>query len=377
MDILSDFYKGKRILVTGHTGFKGTWMTKVLKKMGAVVCGYSLPLSRYSFYAKADPGTDRHFEGDISDHAGVMQCIDEFKPEIIFHLASHSSMDGGSKIPDFIFRTNFMGVLNIMEAIRLTQSVKAAVIVTSDKCYANMNNGELYKEDSLLWATDPYSASKVCQELLADCYRSTFFDGSLLREENCVQVATARASNVIAAGDYNISRLVPYLLSCFAEGREAAVRNPESIRPWQYVLDVIWGYLLLGKKLYLKNGFGGAYNFGPQESGFATVGTVAEKLAAYFKGARIIYGAQTRTGAGEKAILKLNSEKAMRTLSWKPMYSLDRMLQETGWFVEEEKRGKETSVLCNDAIDRYILEINIGKTKEVKKDMKECHFQYP
>ncbi len=351
---LKDFYKGKKIFLTGHTGFKGTWMSVMLENLGAEICGYSLPLSKSSFYYKVSPNIKYHVEGDISDEKKVFQTIDAFQPEIIIHLASHSSLEGSTKIPDFILRTNFMGCMNVLEASRKLECIKAVVIVTSDKCYQNMETDEPYVEDSPLGAKDPYSTSKVCQELLTSCYEDTF----LGKDGKNIGISTARASNVIGAGDYNISRLMPYLLDSYLNDNVPQIRNPYAIRPWQYVLDVLYGYLLLTKKLYESSGitseYNGAYNFGPREDGFVQVGKVAQMVGRCFENATFIQKEAKDHIRQETQVLKLDSSKAQKVLNWKPQKSLEEAVSLTVDFVKKEKMGIETARLCREQVDSYL-----------------------
>lgn len=348
------FWKDKRVLLTGHTGFKGTWMSLMLNALGAEVCGYSLPLSPYSFYSNAKVKIARHCEGDIADCKMLGRVIEEFRPEIIIHLASHSSLDGSMKIPDFILKTNIMGCLNIMEASRNADYIKAVVIITSDKCYRNMETDKPYREDSPLGAKDPYSTSKVCQELLTGCYIDTFFNGT----NRSIGVATARASNVIGAGDYNISRLMPYLLESYVSGNIPKIRNPHAIRPWQYVLDVLHGYLLLAKKLYENSGitteYNGAYNFGPGEDGFVEVFKIAQMVGRYF-GNEIYIQRDTKDRIQrETKILKLDSSKACKVLNWQVKKSLEETIALTVDFVKREKMGISPEDLCNEQVESYL-----------------------
>lgn len=351
---LEKFFKGKKVLLTGHTGFKGTWMSVMLEMLGAEVCGYSLPLSKSSFYYRVSPGVQWHVEGDISDEGKVFKTIDIFKPEIIIHLASHSSLDGSMKIPDFILKTNIMGCLNIMEASRNAGYIKAVVIITSDKCYRNMETDKPYREDSPLGAKDPYSTSKVCQELLTGCYIDTFFNGT----NRSIGVATARASNVIGAGDYNISRLMPYLLESYVSGNVPKIRNPHAIRPWQYVLDVLYGYLLLAKKLYETSGitteYNGAYNFGPGEDGFSEVCKIAQMVGRYFGNEIYIQGDTKDRIRKETKILKLDSSKAYKVLNWQVKKSLEETIALTVDFVKREKMGISPGDLCKEQVESYL-----------------------
>lgn len=351
------FWNGKRILLTGHTGFKGTWMSLMLENLGAVVCGYSLPVNQYSFYSKVRPQSELHIEADIADSSNVLRVVESFKPEIIFHFASHSSLDGSLKIPDFILRTNMMGVLNVLEAARKCECVRTVLIVTSDKCYKNVETKVPYREDSPLGAQDPYSTSKVCQELLTACYMETFFQGTG-RE---VGIATARASNVIGAGDYNITRLLPYLLECFSSGCTPQIRNPHAVRPWQYVLDVLYGYLLLAEKLYrekerLKD-FDGAYNFGPLEDGFAEVGYVVDYVSKCFGNAAYVVKSGQDQIKKESNILKLDSTKSRNILGWIPCKTLNETLSTTVEFVKTEKTGVNVGIIARDLVKSYLCEV--------------------
>lgn len=361
MSMKREFWQGKRVLVTGHTGFTGSWMSLMLDTLGAIVCGYSLPLGPYSFYSKAEISIAEHHEGDIADREKVERALEGFRPEIIIHLASHSSLDGSDRIPDFILRTNIMGVVNLLDIARKMDCIKSIVIVTSDKCYKNLESQIPYTEDCALGGEDPYSVSKVCQELITGCYQKTFFERDN-QGKNKINIATARASNVIGTGDYNLTRLIPYMLDCFKKGNTALLRNPAAIRAWQYVLDVVWGYLLLAQKLYEtdhgRENYNGAYNFGPDEDGFQKVETIAGTLSACFSNAKYIFGDVERSVKGETRILKLNSTKAKTLLGWHTIYPVWEMLQEIASFVKKEERGMKTGVLCREAIQAYLKRVD-------------------
>ena len=355
MNNLGDFYKNKRVLVTGHTGFKGTWMVGMLRKLNAMVSGYSLPLSPFAFYKEVDSDIFSHTEGDIADIRLLREIFERFQPEIVFHLASHSSLDKSDKIPEYIFRTNLMGVLNVLECSRLCKSVKCVVIVTSDKCYLNRETDEPYTEKEPLGATDPYGTSKVCQELLTTSYMETFF-----KKDNICS-ATVRASNVIGPGDYNITRLVPYLLEALGKGDTAVIRNPYAARPWQYALHVVYGYLLLGKKLYesysITHHYDGAYNFGPETDCIVTVKEVVDRLKQYFPEGTVIYNSEEKRIIKESKILRLDSSKAMETLCWRPICDIDEMLRLTSEFVKrQDKIGKKE--IFNEYISNYLIRMS-------------------
>ena len=345
------FWINRKVLVTGHTGFKGTWMSIMLTELGADVCGYSLPLEPGCFYEKAGVTAIRHKEGNISDYVALSKVIIDFQPEIIIHLASHSSLDGCNEKPDYILKTNIDGVINVLEISRKVESVKCGLIVTSDKCYRNIESIIPYTEEAELGGADPYSVSKVCQELISQCYRSFFFENG----KGNVSVATARASNVIGIGDYNLTRLVPYLLEQFRKEERAVLRNPKAVRPWQYVLDVVWGYLLLSQKLYENSGkeneLSGAYNFGPGADGFKNVETLVGCMAKFFPNAAYEFIGETKTA--ETQVLKLDSSKAGRMLGWKTKYDLEDMLYEITDFVRKEKQSVSIKELSRRLVHRY------------------------
>lgn len=348
-----DFFKGKKILVTGHTGFKGTWLSLMLETLGADVYGYALEKSDETpFYKLSEPCIVESCFGFIQDKNKIIKFTERIQPEIIIHLASHSTLNKSAEITDYIFESNVSGLVNLLEAVRTTPSVKAVLVVTSDKCYNNLESLEAYKEESLLGAQDPYSTSKACQELITECYRKSFFSSENLN----VPIATARASNVIGGGDFNLTRLFPYLLDCFSRGVTAEIRNPLAIRPWQNVLDVLGGYLTLVEKLYTSNNgnsvYTSAFNFGPNEDGFVTVKDAADILVGFFE------NAEYKTSGSldnviETNILKLDSSKAKNILNWRIMYSFKETLRMSAEFVKRAIDGNLREIAM-DNIRRYM-----------------------
>lgn len=349
-----NFWQGKKVLLTGHTGFKGTWMSVMLEALGAEVCGYSLPLSPYFFYCKAEAKVAEHHEGDIADRDKLERVVSGFRPEIVIHLASHSSLDGSDRMPDYILHTNIMGVVNLLDICRNLECVRSVVIVTSDKCYRNMESEKPYGEQCELGGEDPYSVSKVCQELITNCYQKTFFEQCNVH----TGIATARASNVIGMGDYNITRLMPYLLDCYISGRLPRIRNPYAVRPWQYVLDVLYGYLLLAEKLYCSSGhdvrFNGPYNFGPDEDGFVRVGEVCDMVGRCFGREGYEIQDEARHIYRETDILKLDSSKAKKVLGWRIQKNLKDVIALTADCVKQEQRGIATSAICREQVRAYL-----------------------
>ncbi|MCI9122824.1 MAG: CDP-glucose 4,6-dehydratase [Eubacterium sp.] len=353
---VSDFYKSKKILITGNTGFKGTWMNLMLEHMEASVWGFALPLGNSfvsdAFFQKVDPAVYGNFFGNISNMDLVSNCIQNFKPEIIFHLASHSSLNHSLEKPHYILETNIMGVLNLLESVRAMPSVKAVVIVTSDKVYQDFDLDACYREESPLGGTDPYATSKVCQELLTQCYHHSFF-------QNWPNIATARASNVIGPGDSNQTRLFPYLSEEFSAGRTPSIRNPQAIRPWQSVMDVIMGYLILGKYLFELDEKNDrepvrSFNFGPSEEGFVSVEQFANMVSSEFANKKYrVIDAPDRIRQ-EARILKLDSTKAFHELGWKPIESLRECIHNSTEFVKEEKKGVNIKTLARKFVQDYL-----------------------
>lgn len=344
------FYQGKRVLVTGHTGFKGTWLCWLLAALGAETYGFALPPQAGCLYEKAPPPVKGERLGDIRDRTGVERALAQFQPDIIFHLAAHAYLDGSYAYPADIFEINVMGTIGLLEGVRCSGRCVPVVAVTSDKCYAQALRGRPCREDDPFGAAEAYSSSKACQDLATRCYGISF---------PTVPAATARASNTIGGGDFNRNRLVPHLLDCFAHGQPAQLRNPGFVRPWQYVLDVLWGYLALGKAL--ASGIlekDAAFNFGPGPDGFQTVGRVAELLAAHFPDA--CFEKQGEGCTKETEILRLDSRKAQEVLGWSPLYTLEETLAQTAAF-HTELPHTAPSQLCERQVGQYIERTRWGE----------------
>ncbi|MEO7556156.1 MAG: CDP-glucose 4,6-dehydratase [Acidimicrobiales bacterium] len=312
-----EFWAGRRVLVTGHTGFKGGWLSIWLSSLGADVTGLSDRIPTDPALC-VQAGVERHvrgLRGDVGTDGVVSAAIAEHQPEIVFHLAAQSLVRASYDDPLGTFRTNVLGTANVLGAMR-GSSVRAAVIVTSDKCYENRETNTRYREDDRLGGRDPYSASKACAELVTDSFRSSFAEEP---DGLSAAVATARAGNVIGGGDWSTDRLLPDAARSVSVGLPLVVRNPTAIRPWQHVLDCVDGYLLLAERMWLDATLAGPWNFGPAEDG-RPVSWVVEQAAASWGGALQWRVDDPSPGPREAGHLELDSERARTALGWRPRF---------------------------------------------------------
>ena len=323
-------FTGKRILVTGHTGFKGSWLTLWLIKLGAEVIGYSLePPTKPSLFEILNLEEKIiHIIGDIRDEEKLKKVLKKYKPEIIFHLAAQPLVRVSYKEPKLTYETNVMGTLNLLEAVRETQSVRVVIVVTSDKCYENKEWVYGYRESDPLGGYDPYSSSKACVELLISSYRNSFFNPENYGKTHQVALATVRAGNVIGGGDWQVDRLIPDCVKALSKGETIKIRNSNAIRPWQHVLEPLSGYLLLAQKMWKEpTKYCEAWNFGPFEKDLATVREVVEKVISLWGGGK--YKIEKDTRFHEAGLLRLDISKAMMKLGWRPKWDLDTALERT------------------------------------------------
>jgi len=340
------FYSGKRIFVTGHTGFKGSWLSLILSELGAIARGYALMPQAGSLFEKIH-GTDiiDHVEGDVRDPDHIGKALNDFQPEIVLHLAAQAIVKDCFDNPHYAFETNVMGTVNLLEAIRKCPSVKSVLVVTTDKVYENKGDGGIYIESDRLGGIDPYSASKAGMEIITECYKKSY-----LFETG---VATGRASNVIAGGDHIQSRLIPSILNGFNEGKPVEIRNPNQTRPWQSVLDAINGYLTIARKCYEQpDEFSGAWNIGPTVDGIRTVAEVFSIMQGYFNGDLEFVQAE-KLKVHESATLGLNIEKSMEYLGWRPEQSLEKMLYDVVEFYKQQKSGVIEREIARKQIGAY------------------------
>jgi CDP-glucose 4,6-dehydratase len=318
-------WRGTRVLVTGHTGFKGGWLSIWLASLGARVTGYSLePPTDPSFFESARVGevlVDRR--GDIRDTRAIREAIGAADPEVVFHLAAQSIVKQGYREPVDTYATNVVGTASVLDACRDAPNVRAIVVVTTDKCYENREWDRGYVETDALGGHDPYSNSKACAELVSDSFRRSYFAG----REPPVGLATARAGNVIGGGDWAADRLIPDLVRAAMAGAEAPIRNPHATRPWQHVLEPLHGYLLLAQALLEDPAaFAEAWNFGPDEHGDQPVIHVVERLAGLWPG-KVRWRVDGLDHPHEAHKLMLDSAKARARLGWRPKLSLDDALR--------------------------------------------------
>ncbi len=348
------FWQGKRVLVTGHTGFKGSWLCLLLEQMGAEVHGFARPPhTQPSLYVDAQVGSGLHSVlGDVQDLAALRSALEKADPEIVFHLAAQAIVRDSYSDPTETFATNVMGTANLLEAVRKHGRAKAVVIVTSDKCYENREWLWSYREKSALGGWDPYSASKACAELVTTAFRRSYF--SEPSGEHQISVASVRAGNVIGGGDWSRDRLVPDTIHSLVAGRPVELRYPHAIRPWQHVLDPLSGYVLLAERLFTDGAkVAEAWNFAPPDEDAMSVGWLVEQLQRAW-GVEPQWQDQDGPRLHEHIYLKLDSSKARAMLGWAPKL---RIQQTVTWVVDWYRAahlGEDARKLCLESIERYL-----------------------
>jgi CDP-glucose 4,6-dehydratase len=347
------FWANQRVLVTGHTGFKGAWLSLWLQRLGARVTGFALePETTPNLSALVSLGTRiDSVVGDIRDLHALNAVYARVRPQVVFHLAAQSLVRPSYNDPVATYATNVMGTIHVMEGARHSPDMKAVVVVTSDKCYENREWWWPYREDDAMGGHDPYSSSKACAELATSAWRRSFFRGTSGRAP--VGIASARAGNVIGGGDWAVDRLVPDCIRAFAAGSPVVIRRPESVRPWQHVLDPLAGYLMLAERLCTHPAdFGEPWNFGPVEDEARPVRWVVSRLSELWAD-----GAGWTLESGEQpheaGLLQVDASKARARLRWRPRLGLDEALRWTVDWYQRARQGEDAARLTLEQIDRF------------------------
>jgi CDP-glucose 4,6-dehydratase len=351
-EAMFDVYRGLRVLVTGHTGFKGAWLAEWLKREGAVVGGLALPPEdpAASLFAAAGVASEMDSEfGDIRELSTVRGFVERFRPEIIFHLAAQALVRRSYRAPVDTFATNVMGTVHVLEAARLDPGVRAVVCVTTDKVYANRSWVWGYRESDELGGRDPYSASKAGAELAAAAYAAT-----LMPLAGGAAVATARGGNVIGGGDWAEDRLIPDIVRAIVEERQIVLRNPRAVRPWQHVLELCRGYLRLGEALLRDpQSAAGAWNFGPSRESEVEVGRLVSDFCRTWDSAPAIR--EEHSTLEEEMTLRLDHGKALHSLGWRPLLSYEQNVAMTAeWYRSFHVLGRTARRLVDDQLERYL-----------------------
>lgn len=347
MSIL-EFYRGKRVFVTGHTGFKGAWLCRILKNAGAIVTGYSLePPTDPSLFALAGiEGDVRSVIGDIRDFDRLYAVFQEADPEIVLHLAAQPIVRESYRAPAYTYETNVMGTVNILECVRLSGKVRSFLNVTTDKVYENKEWEWGYREDEPLDGFDPYSNSKSCSELVTHCYKNSFF------AEGGTAISTARAGNVIGGGDFAKDRIVPDCVRAAMAGEEIVVRNPYSTRPYQHVLEPLFAYLMIAKEQYLDAKYAGYYNVGPDDADCFATGNLVDLFVKTWGGS-LTWVNRCDHGPHEANFLKLDCSKLKKTFGWQPRWNLAEAIAKVVEFTKVYAEGGDIVAVMDKQIKEF------------------------
>jgi len=362
------FWKSRRVFLTGHTGFKGSWLALWLRMLGAELFGYSLepPTDPSLWQLLRLEGEFASQRGDVRDLESLQEAVGRFEPEVVIHMAAQPLVRHSYQDPVETYAVNVLGTVHLLEAVRMTPSVRAAVVVTSDKCYENQERAEAYREHEAMGGHDPYSSSKGCAELVTSAYRRSFFPANRTVGHQ-VAVASARAGNVIGGGDWAPDRLVPDIMRAWEKNQAVVIRHPDAVRPWQHVLEPLSGYLLLAERLYNDGAeYAESWNFGPAAEDARTVRFVLTELARLWNGSG---RAEAGTASGKDAarweidagakvheahLLMLDSAKAIERLGWTPRWKLEKALAETVEWYRAHHRGEGLRSRSERQIEEYM-----------------------
>ncbi|MEC8085476.1 MAG: CDP-glucose 4,6-dehydratase [Pseudomonadota bacterium] len=346
------FWKNKNVLITGNTGFKGSWLSIFLRELGANVTGYSLsPLTTPNMYTacKLDEVVKTKIK-DICDYESLDNYINDNPLDIIFHMAAQPLVIESYDNPYDTLEVNIQGTYNILESLRILNHEVVLINITTDKVYENIESNIAYKEDDKLGGHDIYSVSKACSDLITHSYRKSFFN----KKDSKIKVSTARSGNVIGGGDWSDNRLVPDIVRATIDNSFLEIRNPNSTRPWQHVLEPIYGYILLAERMYHDNGFSSAWNFGPDQSQDESVSSVTKKLLEMYGKIKLYSEKKLETPYKESKLLKLDCRKTEKKLSWKSVLSIEECLSLTySWYSHYYKSADMYATTC-DQIQKYL-----------------------
>lgn len=357
MKYFNDIYRGKRVLVTGHTGFKGSWLSIWLNELGAEVIGYALdPYTEKDNFLLSKVGERMmDIRGDVRDRRHLEEVFEKYRPEIVFHLAAQPLVRMSYENPVETYETNVMGTINILECIRKTYETRIGIMVTTDKCYENREQIWGYRETDPLGGYDPYSSSKGATEIAISSWRNSFFNPKDY-EKHCKSIASVRAGNVVGGGDWSRDRIIPDCIRALEKGEPINIRSPRAVRPWEHVLEPLNGYLLLGQRmLEEKNRYSEAWNFGPEMDSIVPVWEIGEKLIRYY-GEGFLRDISSEENVHEAQLLSLDISKARFKLGWRPRWNIDRTIEKTvEWY--RRYRTEDVYSLCIEQIREFMGEL--------------------
>tara|TARA_B110000238_G_C16125451_1_gene439011 strand:+ start:1447 stop:2505 length:1059 start_codon:yes stop_codon:yes gene_type:complete len=349
MVISKDFWKNKKVLVTGHTGFKGSWLTVLLNQLGSKV--YGISLKEESVSLAKDISLENYCDSkiiDLRNRDSVLKEINKINPDIVFHLAAQSLVIKSYNDPYLTYSSNLLGLVNTLDSLRSCSNTKVILNVTSDKCYKNLESLNGYKEDDILGGHDPYSNSKACSELISESFRESFFKNKNIA---CI---TARAGNVIGGGDWSENRLIPDVFRSILNNQNLEIRNPDSVRPWQHVLEPLIGYLLLAEKAYFEPvEYSEAWNFGPDQDNIRTVGDIVNEISKHVDiQNRVKY--QDNADFHETNILKLDISKVKSRINWEPRWGFEKTIEKTCLWYKEYLSKNNIKNITLKQINEYL-----------------------